>query len=118
MTDNILRPEFGQKAKTLPFEIRFGESQAAIVCSNCKKLQKAGFFVVYGQLAVLVCVSCTANAIVKYQDTHLFAEKTVEIDAEVSPEVLNRVVQEVVREHPDLPGAKVEKIVRSAVEKL
>lgn len=119
--DNILRGGFGKNKKSqpqqAPFEVRFGESQGIINCSNCQRPEKVGFFVIYGPGAVLVCIHCTAKAIAKYQETHLFA-KAVEIDAEVPPEVVDKVSQAVVKENGDLPESKVDKIVRSAISKL
>jgi hypothetical protein len=117
--DNILKPSFGgKKPQQLPFEIRFGESQNAVMCQGCKTLKKAGYWVIYGQYVVLVCMQCTAAAIMKYQETHILGEKIFQVDAEVPPEVLSRVIGEVTKENPDLPEEKVDRIVRSAIEKI
>lgn len=115
--EGIIRPDGGKRVSA-PFEIRFGESSFPVVCSNCRIPQRAGFFVLWKDTAVLVCIRCTANAIVKYQETHLFASREVEIDARVPPETVSRVIEEVVRENPDLPEEKVAKIARSAIEKI
>lgn len=116
--DNVLRGNFGKpNPKPAPFDIRFGESQGAIHCSNCKRLEKVGFFVVWKSSAILVCIHCTGEAIMKYQSTHLFS-KAVEIDAEVPPEKMAQAIEAVAKENPDVPEEKVAKIVRSAIEKI
>lgn len=118
--DDIIKPDFGgpKKLQQLPFEIRFGESQHPVMCQSCKTVRKAGFFVIYGQAVVLVCIQCTATAIMKYQETHLFGEKVFQVDAEVPPEVMSKVIEDVVKENPDLPEFQVAKIAKSAIEKI
>lgn len=119
--DDILRPDFkngNHQTQQLPFEIRFGESQHPILCQGCKGVKKAGFFVIYGKYVVLVCMQCTATAIMKYQDTHIMGERIFQVDAEVPPEVMSRVIEEVAKENRDLPEEKVSAIVKSAIEKI
>ena len=119
--DEILRPDFkgGSKGmQQLPFEIRFGESQNPIMCQGCKIVKKAGFFVIYGQYVILVCMQCTATAIMKYQQTHILGEKIFQVDAEVHPETMSKILEEVSKENPDLPEEKVARIVKSAIEKI
>ena len=64
MDDLMRRP---QAPKELPFEMRFGEAQNPTMCQSCKVDRRAGFYVIYKGYAVLVCVQCTATAIMKYQ---------------------------------------------------
>lgn len=115
MDDLIRRP---QAPKELPFEMRFGEAQNPTMCQSCKVDRRAGFYVIYKGYAVLVCIQCTATALMKYQDLHLKQEKIFQVDAEVPPEVMEQVVAEVVSENKDLPESIVARIARSAIEKI
>ena len=120
--DNIIQGQFGKpKPPTggpkFP-EVRFGESQNSIVCSNCNVSRRVGFWIIVGQHAMLICINCTAQAVMKYQETHIGSQKVFEIDAEVPPEVLQKVITEVVRENSDLPEDRVAKIAQSAIEKI
>jgi hypothetical protein len=117
--DNILKPQFGPPKGGPKFpEIRFGEAQAAIVCSNCKAPHRVGFWVIINQHAMLVCITCTAQAILKYQETHIGSQKVFQVDAEVPPEVMQKVIAEVIEENKDLPEERVAKIARTAIEKI
>lgn len=117
MVDDILRPDF-QKKQQLPFEIRFGESQNSVLCQSCKVQRRAGFFVIYKEYVVLVCLQCLASGIMKYQKTHIFSEPIFQVDAEVLPETMDRIVSELVEENKDLPEERVSKIARGAIEKI
>lgn len=117
--DNILRPNFGggkkQGGEGFP-DIRFGESQNLTKCSSCGVERRAGFWVIKGQVAILVCIQCTAMAILKYQDTHLGAEKVFQVDAEVPPEMLTRIVEKVTKEFPEIPEHTVARISKMAID--
>ena len=120
--DEILRPKFGgmpgTKQVQLPFEIKFGEAAQAVLCQNCKTLKKAGFFVVWNNTAILICVQCNAGAIMKYQETHIFGEKIFQVDAEVPPEVVDKIKAELIEENKDLPESRVVKIVEEAIKRI
>ena len=118
--DDILKPDFKGQSKTvqLPFEIKFGEAQQAVMCQNCKNVRRAGFFVLWKNVVILICVQCTAGAIMKYQDTHIFGEKIFQVDAEVPPDVVSKITDELIQENKDLPEGRVAKIVDEAIKRI
>jgi hypothetical protein len=120
--DNIIQGQFGKNNKPMGGpkfpEVRFGESQNSIVCSNCKNTRRVGFWIIVGEHAMLICINCTAQAVLKYQETHIGSQKVFEVDAEISPEAMQKVVAEVVQENRDLPEERVAKIAQSAIEKI
>jgi hypothetical protein len=118
MEDILPRNGSGGHPKTLPFEMRFGEAQNSTLCQSCKVHRKAGFYVIWKDIAVLVCIQCTATAMMKYQDMYLKQEKIFQVDAEVPPEVMANIIAEVVSENKDVPENIVAKIARSAIEKI
>lgn len=123
--DNILKGNFGNtsglpghRQVQLPFDIKFGEAQQSVLCQNCKTMRRAGFFVIWKNVVVLICVQCTAGAIMKYQDTHIGGEKIFQVDAEVPPDVVSKISEELVKENRDLPEDRVAKIVDEAIKRI
>ena len=123
--DNILHPNFGQKPmlsgskKPVPLnlDVRFGESKAAISCSNCKGLHQAGLFIILAGQAMLLCIKCIAGALMKFQETHPL-EHLIEIDSNIPPETMSRAVEEIQKSHPEVPEKTVERIIREAINEL
>lgn len=118
--DELLRPKFGNgpgTGKRSPIDIRIGAMQAALPCLNCQKMQQAGFYVIQGNGAVMICMKCAAGAIVKYQEINPL-EKLFEVDIDLAPDAMNKALEAARREAPDVSEATVEKIVRTAVDQL
>jgi len=123
MKDNILRPGFGMgghgppSPSGLTLDIRFGESPAALQCINCPKMMQAGLYVIVKGQPILLCVHCVAGALVKYQEIHPL-DHLIEVDSNIPPEVMSRALDETQKEFPDIPPARIEKIVRSALDRM
>jgi len=117
--DNVLRGNFGgpRPVKPPPFDLKFGESQNAIPCVNCRQPGNVGVFIIWAGQAVLLCLHCVGQAIMKYQETHLMSQ-AVQVDAEVPPEKVSKAIEAVISENPGIPEETVAKIARSVINKL
>lgn len=104
----------GAQGREIPLDIRFGESQVPLMCSSCNRMHTMGFWVIAGNKPNLICIRCTASAVVKMQDQHpemaLF-----ETDVNVDPKELEPAVKAVLGLLPDITESKALEVAKAAL---
>lgn len=98
----------------VPFDVRFGESQVPVGCASCERFDKYGFFIVLGAKATLICIRCTAAAIVKLQDMHPDA-KLFDVDVNVDEKEFSAAVAAVKKALPQLSDSQALEAAKAAL---
>lgn len=100
--------------KDIPVDIKFGESQYPMACSACQRMDKYGFWVMFGPKAILVCIKCTAESVVKLQSIYPDS-KLLEVDAQVDPNELEPAAKAVRSVLPELSESKALEVAKAAI---
>jgi len=104
----------GAQGREIPLDIRFGESQVPLMCSSCNRMHTMGFWVIAGQKPNLICIKCSAAAIVKLQDLHPDLQ-LFEVDVNVDPKELEPAVKAVRGLLPELSESKALEVAKAAL---
>lgn len=113
------RPEDvpGKMMHDLQLDIRIGKAEAAVPCLACKNFRAGGVYIIVKGRALLLCMSCAVNGILKYQQ-QFPDEKLFEGDVEVKEEDYVRAARAIQMKNSSISESDALELAKVAIRTL